>query len=317
MWSLCFNLYPFSVTNKNRNEEVLSFLDNPQNQRQNIVWKTSGRQTIVRICAHRLAPVFPVAVRWLGCQQEFPSSPNDQMRQVSPSFLHLRIVPCTDLLLLRRPSQKLLCGEAARCFLRHLWSDKTSYHVLCFLILLSGRLCSWSIIISAVLSQLPSGLSEQVPYNFFSDPGPKKDQPTTAKKSASVPRNCDRILHTSFCVSFFTPYNVVVHWHGDDPVVELLRFTLYIFHKNFESLRGCLTSWILGTFSTRTPSAYRRCDSVPWSDYSLNTILFCSSKLHSDHLPSSPHKALNRRRCRSWHWWSDKLCCTISLSIST
>ena len=28
------------------------------------------------------------------------------------------------------------------------------------------------------------------------------------------------------CISFFSPCNVVVHWHEDDLVVELLRFTL-------------------------------------------------------------------------------------------
>ena len=63
-----------------------------------------------------------------GGQQEFPSSPNDQVLQVSPSFLNLRIVLCTDLPLLRRhlaDVQKLSCGEAARCFLRYRWSEST------------------------------------------------------------------------------------------------------------------------------------------------------------------------------------------------
>ena len=103
-------------------EEVLSF---PQssNQRQSGVWITSGLPTTVRICAHSLAPGFPVAVCWYWCQQEFPSSPNDQMLQVSPSFLNIRIVPCKDLLLLRRhraDSKQLFCGEATRCLLRYL-----------------------------------------------------------------------------------------------------------------------------------------------------------------------------------------------------
>ena len=38
----------------------------PSNQRQNKVWITSGRRAIVRICAHSIAPSFPVAVRWCG-----------------------------------------------------------------------------------------------------------------------------------------------------------------------------------------------------------------------------------------------------------
>ena len=34
----------------------------------------------------------------------------------------------------------------------------------------------------------------------------------------------------------------------------------------------------LGIFSTRTPSAFRRFDSYPWSYYFPNTIKFCSSR---------------------------------------
>ena len=60
----------------------------------------------------------------------------------SSSLLNLRIVPCTDLLLLRRhwaDLHKLPCGEATPCFLRFRWSEQTSYHVLCFLIPFSQR----------------------------------------------------------------------------------------------------------------------------------------------------------------------------------
>ena len=34
-----------------------------------------------------------------------------------------------------------------------------------------------------------------------------------------------------FCVSSFSPYNVVVHQHEYDPIFELLRFTLQFCHK--------------------------------------------------------------------------------------
>ena len=43
---------------------------------------------------------------------------------------------------------------------------------------------------------------------------------------------------------------------------------------------------------------------------------FCSSWLQYDHLPFS-HRAQRRRRRRFWHWWTDKLLRTISLSTST
>ena len=67
------------------------------------------------------------------------------------------------------------------------WSVLTSFHFRCFLILHSpkalvprdpGWLVSakFSSIFSAVLSQDPSGLWSKVPYHFFSDPGPRKDQ---------------------------------------------------------------------------------------------------------------------------------------------
>ena len=112
------------------------------NQRQSIVWITSGHQTLVRICAHSIAPGFTVAVRWCAGQQEFPSFPNDQVLQVSPTFLNLWVILCTNLPLLRghwADLQKLSWREVTRCLLRYRWSEQTSYHVLCFLIPLSQR----------------------------------------------------------------------------------------------------------------------------------------------------------------------------------
>ena len=43
------------------------------------------------------------------------------------------------------------------------------------------------------------------------------------------------------------------------------------------------TLWFLGIFSTRTPSAYRRFDSYPWSVF--RTIKFCSSRSQKESSP--------------------------------
>ena len=59
---------------------------------------------------------------------------------------------------------------------------------------------------------------------IFSDPGTKK-RPMIAREFTSIIRNCLWIIFTPFCISF-SPIQVVVHWHDDDPAYEVLRFTL-------------------------------------------------------------------------------------------
>ena len=60
-----------------------SIIRQSSNQRQSIVWIiTSGHRTIVRICSQSLAPGFPVAVRWYGCQQN--CCPHTRMYEDSP-----------------------------------------------------------------------------------------------------------------------------------------------------------------------------------------------------------------------------------------
>ena len=56
-----------------------------------------------------------------------------------------------------------------------------------------------------------------VPLLFWSR---LQERPMTAKESASIIRNCLWVVFTSFFVSFCSPFNVVVHWHEDDPVCE-------------------------------------------------------------------------------------------------
>ena len=41
---------------------------------------------------------------------------------------------------------------------------------------------------------------------------------------------------------------------------------------DFESLRGSPTLWFLWIFSTRTPSAFHRFESIPWGSFSANKI---------------------------------------------
>ena len=85
------------------------------------------------------------------------------------------------------------------------------------------------IIISAVLSQFPFGLSEQVLYHFFSDPSPKNDQRPQGNLRAYFETFIEFWMQSS--VFPFSPYNVIKHWHEDDSTIEVLRFTLFSFHK--------------------------------------------------------------------------------------
>ena len=51
------------------------------------------------------------------------------------------------------------------------------------------------------------------------------------------------------------------HFHEDDSVVEMLRFTLKTFHQFLNLFVDAQRRIILGIFPT--PSASRRCDSIP------------------------------------------------------
>ena len=102
-----------------------------------------------------------------------------------------------------------------------------------------------SIIRSAVLSHFPSGSSEQVPYHFFSDPGPKNDQRPSGL-SASIIRNCSRIRpHIFLC---FLVLSTIMSLYIDMKMIlpfKLLRFTLVIQSYIFESLQEYPMWWIL------------------------------------------------------------------------
>ena len=68
---------------------------------------------------------------------------------------------------------------------------------------------------------------------------------TSEQESASIIRNCNRIHNTFFGVSSFSPYNVIVHWHEDDPACELLKFTLWFLQHllNLFENAQCSESW--------------------------------------------------------------------------
>ena len=72
-----------------------------------------------------------------------------------------------------------------------------------------------------------------------------QEWPMTARKSASIIRNFVKSTSTFLCLFFFSPYNVVEHWHEDDLAFELLWVTLSLFHKFlnlFEEAKRC-ESW--------------------------------------------------------------------------
>ena len=144
-----------------------------------------------------------------------------------------------------------------------------------------------------------------------------QERPMFAMKSTSIFSKFNRILTTFFCIVAFSTRNFIEHWHEDDSIGDVLRITLFSFHKFLSEFQGrYFSSWILRRFSTRIPSAYHRYDSIPWSDCSPNIIKFYSCKLRLGHLSSLPYKVLRRRRCTHKRWRSEKLCRTISLSFS-
>ena len=118
------------------------------------------------------------------------------------------------------------------------------------------------------------------------------------KEPASVLRNFKKNSeHTFLCFRFLTiqcPYTLTWRWF----CLWNTQVPTVYFSSIFESLRGCPTSWILAIFSTRTPSACHRCESIPWSGCETREYhSIYSSKLRLGHLPSRPHKALSWRKC--------------------
>ena len=92
-----------------------------------------------------------------------------------------------------------------------------------------------SIIISAVLSQFPSGFSERVLYHFFYDPGPKNDK-RPQKEPASVLRNFNRILNTFLCVSVFSLHTMSLNMNREIILSSKCSRSHCIFWINFLNL---------------------------------------------------------------------------------
>ena len=151
-----------------------------------------------------------------------------------------------------------------------------------------------SIISSALRSRDPSRLSVYVPHHFSSNPGPKKDQWPRGNLRTYSATVCELYSHLSL-FPFLCPRNVNVHWHEDDPVYEVLRFTLR-------------------RPNVVTPGNIFHSDSV-----GMPSIRFISLKwLFSEHhLIVLFQVAQSRRRRRLWRWWSDEPLNTTSLSTCT
>ena len=81
--------------------------------------------------------------------------------------------------------------------------------------------------------------------------------PTSWRELASIICNFDRIRSAIVFVSSFSPYNVVVRWHEDDPTFELLKFTLWFRHHllNLVEKTQCSEFWeIVHSNSICSPS---------------------------------------------------------------
>ena len=137
-----------------------------------------------------------------------------------------------------------------------LWSELMSLLLLCFSVVLSVR--GWYTGISddrilrnsaAFSRQFDSNIHLVCHRKFrttsFRIQPPRK----TAKKSFCILIICLWIIYTWFIISFCIPYNVVEHWHEDDPACEVLWFTVIfqtsvdsdpwkIIHSNFTSCRS-------------------------------------------------------------------------------
>ena len=118
-----------------------------------------------------------------------------------------------------------------------------------------------------------------VPLLFWSRP---RKRPMSLRNFSSIICNHKRIRNTGFSVSFFSPYNVVMHWHEDNSSLELLRFTL--FQSSYsESQQGSATKWNLGNLSTPTPSV----DSIQffvltWIHKPIDLLLPCFDGIWTD-----------------------------------
>ena len=100
-------------------------------------------------------------------------------------------------------------------------------------------------------------------------PGKTNDRDGTWEHTSQLQQNSDYIL--LYCR--FPPH--IISSNMDMKMILPLECSgSYCVHfMNFcESLRGCLSWWILGRFSARIPSACHRCDSIPWDSCSANTI---------------------------------------------
>ena len=122
-------------------------------------------------------------------------------------------------------------------------------------------------ILSAILSQIPCGLSSLIEYHFFSEPGPMND-------------NClfQIFLHTKIRVEHLP--DILLHcllfhrkcrWTSTKTEFFLWNFLVFLLicTINFWLLHWAATCWILGKYSTPIPLARRRfCQSfcIFWED---------------------------------------------------
>ena len=69
--------------------------------------------------------------------------------------------------------------------------------------------------------------------------------PMSSHESSSTLSNSVSIRNTIFFVSSFSPISVIVHWHEDDPSLEVLRFTLWFSRHLLNLLENsqCCESW--------------------------------------------------------------------------
>ena len=202
-----------------------------------------------------------------------------------------------DLPRLRRhwaDSQKSPCGEATRCFHRYRWSEKPSFHLLCFLVLLSQRHWRHEILCDWILRNSPSFVLQLCPkirrvcqckfrIISFLIQAPRKtnDREGIYEQNSQLSVNCIHIFLEFLLLHIQCHCTLAWSWSClRSSQVHTVGLSL-----DFESSQGSPTLWFLGILSTRTPSACRRLDSCPWSDCSPNTIQFYSSRLQQDHLP--------------------------------
>ena len=161
------------------------------------------------------------------------------MLGVSPQLFHqLEILQSYPLLLRRYWADwwRWQLGEQTQCFAYCHWGVLTSFHFLCFLILVSPRHWSHGILDDLILRNsaafyrqfsVPRSIwfliVSSVPVLFRSRPS---ERPMTARESTSILFNCLWIIFAWFIISFWIPHNVVKHWREDDPACDVLWFTL-------------------------------------------------------------------------------------------